>query len=249
MWTYLLGPFLSLLPKSWRETLPIGASMNWARAAMLSGFAEFVGALVALGYWYMYAMSAWVDRGVDAALNGKMGPGITTHQIAGVALSVWATHELTWLLGYFLAEGAVRLCGAAFSGSILGTFPLFLLDKILFGAFRRQRPNDLNSAGNFSSNVSSYFGAIRERMLVARLPLVSDELFFRRSATEELLEIRACRRKADWTPPRVVRYQDSYYRLEECSRGAAPRPFHYMLRRLPAGVPGRSVLVYSPETD
>jgi len=51
----------------------------------------------------------------------------------------------------------------------------------------------------------------------------------------------------DWNPPRVVRYEDRYYRLEDYARGSGPRPFVYRLRRLAAGVPGRTVLVYSPD--
>jgi hypothetical protein len=246
MLTILLGPLLALLPKSWRESLPFSRQVRWGLAAILSGFVEFAGAIVVLSYWYMYAMSAWVDRGIDSALSGKMGPGITTHQIAGVALSVWATHPLTWLFGYFIFEGAVRLCGAALSDSILATLPLFLLDKIVFGVFRRRSSGDFGGSSNFSGNASSILGAIRERMLVATLPHVEDELHFRASESEEILEIRACRRKQDWNPPRVVRVEDQYYRLESSSLGSGPRPFRYTLRRLAAGVPGRNVLLYSP---
>jgi len=246
MWTVLLGPLLALLPKPWRESLPFSRYVQWGWVAILSGFAELAGAIVALSYWYMYAMSAWVDRGLDSALSGKMGPNVTTHQIAGVALSVWATHPLTWLLGYFIFEGAVRLCGAAFSDSILGTLPLFLLDKILFGAFRRRRSDDFDRTGNSAGNVSSFVGAVRERMLVANLRDVHDELFFRTNGPEEILEIHACRRKQDWDPPRVVRVEDRYYRLESSTLGSGPRPFRYTLRRLAVGVPGRNVLLYSP---
>jgi len=44
-----------------------------------------------------------------------------------------------------------------------------------------------------------------------------------------------------------VRYQDIFYRLEASSGGSASRPFRYTLRKLTAGVMGRTVLVYSPE--
>lgn len=63
----------------------------------------------------------------------------------------------------------------------------------------------------------------------------------------EILEIHASRMKQDWTPPRIVRYDDAYYRLERFSRGVGSRPFVYHLRRLSAGVPGRTVLLYQPE--
>jgi hypothetical protein len=246
MGTILLGPLLAFLPRPWRNSLPFSRSVQWVRAAILSGCVEFVAAVVALAYWYMYAMTTWVDHAVDAALSGKMGPGITTHQIAGVALAVWATHPLTLLCGYFMFEGAVRLGGAVSSDSVLGTLPLFLLDKILFGPFRRRRTDSFDSTGNFSGNAFSFWTAIRERMLIANLRQVPDELFFQADGPEEVLEIHACRRKQDWNPPRVVRIEDCYYRLEKSSLGSGARPFLYRLRRLAAGVPGRNVLLYSP---
>jgi hypothetical protein len=244
MWTYVLGPFISIFPKRWRELLPFSANVRWGPAPVISGLAESVMALIGLSYWYSHAMTTWVGRGVETALSGKLGPGVTPQEIGSVALAVWATHPLTWLLGYVGVEGVVRTF-AAFTDSTLGTLPLFLLDKAVFGAFRRRAPEGMRATDG-SNNLSSFAGAIRERMLVAKLPLVSDELCFRRSASEEILEIHACRRKEDWAPPRTVRYQDSYYRLEADSLGKAPRPFHYILRRLPAGVPGRTVLLYSP---
>jgi len=82
--------------------------------------------------------------------------------------------------------------------------------------------------------------------MVARVSEVPDQLRFRNSNGEEFLEIFAFRRKSDWTPPRVVRYQEAYFRLELCTVVSGPRPFRYTLRRLPAGVPGRSVLLYLP---
>jgi hypothetical protein len=68
-----------------------------------------------------------------------------------------------------------------------------------------------------------------------------------RDGPEEILEIRACRRKPEWNPPRTVRYQDSYYRLEASADGTPPLSFRYTLRKLSAGVPGRTVLIYAPE--
>ena len=77
MWTFLLGPFISIFPKRWREALPFSTCVRWGPATVISGLAESVIALIALSYWYMYAMTAWVERGVEAALSEKMGPGVT----------------------------------------------------------------------------------------------------------------------------------------------------------------------------
>ena len=247
MLTYLLGPFLALLPRRWRNLLPIGSAVEWRRATVLSGFGEAVIALAALMYWYSYFMNLLVDRGLDSALSGKMGPGVTDQAIGFTALVVWATHPLTWLIAYAGVEGTVRLVGAAFTETNLGISPLFVADQVFLKLSGRSAPSAAKMAGYSEGNFSSYAGAIRERALFKRLPEVPDELFFSGNGPEEMLEIRACRRKADWNPPRTVRYQDSFYRLEACSDGMPPRPFRYTLRKLSAGVMGRSVLIYSPQ--
>lgn len=194
----------------------------------------------------MYAMTTWVDRSVSGALDGKLGGNATVQEIAAVALTVWATHPLTLLLGYCIVEGAVRFCAAALGEESLGAFPLALLDRILFQPSRRQNPASTMATGSVASNARSLLDAVRERMLIARGAEEADELRFRNEGDEELLEIRASRRKQDWIPPRVVRYEDAYYRLEASAMKTGPRPFLYTLRRLSAGVPGRNVLIYSP---
>ena len=241
MWTYLLGPFLALLPKRWRKPLPFSDSVNWPRAVTLSGFAELLLALAALLEWYSISITTWVNRGLEVALSGKAGNGITDHAIGAMALLMWVNHPLTWLLGYFSVEGAVRMCGAAFSDNLLGTLPLFLLDKAVGVFLGRSK-----SAQEAPGVASSFVGAISEKMLESSVPKSADEISYQKSATEEIMEIRASRRKPDWDPPRVVRYEENYYRLEDCSKCAGPRPFRYRLRRLSAGVPGRKVLVYDP---
>ena len=138
MLTYILGPLLSIFPKRWREALPFSCYVRWARATAISGIAESAAALVVLSHWYFYAMNTWVGRGVDVALNGalsgKSGPELRPQDIGGVALIVWASHPLTWLIGYFGLEGALRL-GAAFTGTGLGTLPFFLVDRIFLFVF------------------------------------------------------------------------------------------------------------------
>ena len=155
---------------------------------------------------------------------------------------MWANHPVTSILGYFSVEGAVRLCGAAFSDSLLGTLPLFLVDKTV-----RVFLGGSKTAPEAPGAASSFFGAVSEKVLESSVPVSADETSFQRSGTEEIVEIRASRKKADWDPPRAVRFADGYYRLEDCSKCPGPRPFRYTLRRLSAGVPGRTVLLYEPE--
>lgn len=246
MGTFLLGPILALLPRAWRSALPLAESVNWERATAVSGAIELVLGLIALSEWYARGMSIWVGYGVSQALAGKLGTEVRFQDIGGAALIIWATHPLTWLIGYFALEGAVRLCAGAFGGTPCGTFPLFLADSIFFRPFRRRGATPLEAGAGARANVSSFAGAVRERVHSAKGKDVADELRFRKDDSGEILEIHACRRKQDWTPPRVVQYLDAYYRLEEDAGGSGARPFLYRLRRMAAGVPGRSVIIYAP---
>jgi hypothetical protein len=247
MLTFLLGPFLALLPKRWRASLPLRESIGWRLATLLSGFGESVIALIAMLYWYSYSVTTWVSRALDAALAGKMAPRVTDQEIGFMSLMIFATHPLTWLLASIGVEGTVRLLSAAFTENNLGILPLFVLDKIFLKMTGRGGPSAAQAAGYAESNLSSFVGAVREKVRASRAPTVPDELCVTKDGAEEFLEIRACRRKPDWTPPRTVLYQDTFYRLETCSDGSEPRPFHYGLRRLPGGVMGRTVLVYAPQ--
>ena len=88
MLTYVLGPFLSIFPKPWRKSLPFAESVDWAPSTVISGLVELVGGIIAIAYWYLYAMTTWVDRIVDAALSGKLGAGTTVQAVGSVALVV-----------------------------------------------------------------------------------------------------------------------------------------------------------------
>jgi len=246
MWIYLLGPFLSLLPARWRKALPFCQSVHWRSAAILSGLAESILALVALMYWYWYSMSTSLSHLADLALDGKTAPGTTDHHLAFAALLVWSTHPLTWGIAFFGIEGAARLC-AAFTDTVLGVFPLYLVEKIYSMIFRRGAPQPAGAVEFSRSHVSSYVGTVKDKVLSARLAQLPDELRVAKNDSEEFLEIRAWCAKPEWTPPRTVRYEDRYYRLEESSRCSSPRTFIYKLRRVTAGVPGRTVLIYSPD--
>lgn len=214
----MLGPFFALLPRPWRELLLPPQAVQWSRAAAISGFVEAGLALYALGHWYYYAMSTWVGNAIGVALSGKNGPEVSPQAIGAVALTVWVTHPVTLLLMYAGFEGVFRMCAGAFARYAYGTLPLFLLDKILFGPFRR-RPRKVGAAPGIPAGFSSYVGAVSESVHGLTSREVPDELCFTKTNFGEFLEIRASRRKPDWIPPKTVRYLDAYYRLESDSRG------------------------------
>jgi hypothetical protein len=248
MWTYLMGPIVAIFPEPWRNSLRFAENVQWERATAISGLLEAALGLVGLMYWYSYAMALWVGNGVGHALSGNMGPELRVQDIGGAALMVWAMHPVTWLIGYFGLEGAVRFCTGAFGGTACGILPLCFADKAVSSLFRRR--ND--AAGHVKrtgGNAASFANAVRERVRAARRTEVPDELQFTKDESGEILDIRSCRRKQDWTPPRTVHYLDGYYRLETNCSAVEPRPFRYRLRRLPVGVPGRTVLLYVPSPD
>jgi hypothetical protein len=246
MWIFLLGPFLSLLPRRWRKALPCYDAVHWHSAAILSGLAESVMALAGLMYWYSYSVTTWVSRALDDVLSKSAPTTITDHDIGFAALVIWATHPLTWAIAFAGVEGLTRV-SAALADTVLGLFPLYLLEQIYSKTFRSQAPEPAGAVKFQESHVSSYARTLREKVVSARLSEVPDEHYILKNTAEEILEIRAWRAKPDWNPPHVVRYDDRYYRLEDCARGPGPRPFVYKLRRLAAGVPGRTVLIYSPD--
>jgi hypothetical protein len=228
----------------WRESLPIHESIQWRPAMILSGLLESAMALLALVYWYSYSVTNWAADAVFAAI--QRGAEIDPRAIGFAGLAVVWLHPLTWLIAYAGLEGIVRAC-AAFTDTTLGVLALFLVDKAYLALARRGNSGVKDSANFSQSSLASGIRAVREKAMIASLPLIPDELFLTRDGPDELLEIRACRAKPEWTPPRVVRHEDRYYRLETFAEGIAPRPFIYKLRRLSAGVPGRTVLIYSPD--
>lgn len=246
MWILLLGPFVALLPRRWRRALPFHDAVHWHSAVIVSGMAESLIAIGALLYWYSYSVTTWVSRMLDNALSQSAPTGITDHEVGFVALMILATHPLTWVICFFGLEGMVRLC-CAFTDTVLGVFPLYVVEKIHSKIRGYEDPLPPGMPRFEQSNVSSYVGTMREKIAAARRPDLPDELFGTTVDSEEILEIRSSHPKTDWDPPRVVRYEDRYYRLEASLQGTAPRRFIYKLRRLPAGVPGRTVLIYAPD--
>ena len=248
MWTYLLGPFLALLPRRLRNASPFSKAVRWRPAAILSGLAESMSALSVLMAWYYYSMSTTLSHLADLALSGKTAPTTTDYDLGTAALLIWSTHPLTWAIVFFGIEGIVRTC-AGFTDTVLGIFPLYFVEKVYATVFRRRESKTPYAADFSRSHVSSYVGAIRDKVVTVRPSNLADELRIMKNVSEEFLEIRASQEKPEWTPPRTVRIEDRYYRLEESLRGPGPRPFIYKLRRLPKGVPGRTVLIYSPAEE
>jgi hypothetical protein len=248
MWTYLLGPLLALLPRRRRESAFSAYRINWSLAGFLSGAAESLLALFALIYWYSYSVSGWAQQALFSTIKAHPEAAIQENAVGFAALTLVALHPFTWLIAFFAFEGVVRLLDAAFTGDVLGSFPLYVLDRFIPSRERSPAENQPPQAAPIAQiPASSFLDAMRLKFASALSPIVPDEIFSSIDGSGEVLEIRSCRPKDRWDPPQVVRYQKLYYRLESSSTGSAPRPYRFHLRRLAAGVPSRTVLEYSPE--
>ncbi|HUL15683.1 MAG TPA: hypothetical protein VLV88_06780 [Terriglobales bacterium] len=248
MWFLLFSPILALFPRRWRGALHFSRPFPWVPATIASGLLESLLALAALLYWYSYSVETWADRALDAALRGNKAATSVPGQVLGfAALTLWALHPLTWVSAYLAIEGTVRALIAYSAGDIRGTLPLYLVDWGIGKISGRVPTPDAIPRQGLATVLSSIVQTLHEHIRLAMSQPLADEIQSRMVEGEEITEILSQRAKSDWIPPRVVRIGDIYYRLEKTDRRKFPRPYSYTLRRLPAGVPGRSVLVYAPD--
>jgi hypothetical protein len=247
MWKVVPGIALSALPRRWRAAMAIAEeAVPWVLAAMLSGILESVFAVAGLIYWYSRSVTTWAADALDSALRNGPAAEYDPHLLGLSAFVIWCIHPLTWLLASFFIEGLVRIVGAISIEQILPIWFLALADWC-YGKFTRRSPeSDALHLPKGKEQFQSFLQAAKGAAKTIGLPEVPDELVEVVDGADSILEIHSSRRKAEWTPPRVVRVGQFYYRLEAASEGSRPRPFIYRLRRLAAGVPGRSVLLYEP---
>jgi hypothetical protein len=192
--------------------------------------------------WYSYSVTHWAKGAVYSAINAGARNPPNTEGFAAFALMF--LHPVTWLIGWCAVEGTVRFLGAACTGNAIGIILLVLLDKIwvrFTSSVRAERPADMRS------NWSSFLPCVRQRVGFIGHPVLPDEVRYSADATGEVMSIRSSRPKSGWEPPRIIRCKDIYYRPEAIAEQSGARPVLYVLRRLPAGVPGRTVITHSPD--
>jgi len=98
---------------------------------------------------------------------------------------------------------------------------------------------------------SRLIGWVLERLRPARAeemmgPQVSDEVEGL-GTPDGQLRIASCRPKPTWDHLMTVEYEDQYYEVAEEKLGAPPRPYVYLLRKLPQGKAIRSLHHYHPD--
>ena len=208
--TYLFGPLLSLLPATWRARLPWAESVRWRRATFVSGALEACASLYALVVWYSYSVTHHTRLQLDALLRAHPNIQLNFPRLGLLGFIFVALSPVTWVIVWFYFEGVVRALGAAFTGEIVGTLPLWIIDRSVRALRRR----------------------IENRW---RLPLLPDEVTWHNDGQHEVLRIMSCRPKPTWESHPTIHIKEEFFQVEESIPGSGPRPYAYQLRRLRPG--------------
>ena len=220
MRTKLPALILVLLPPAWRHSLPSADSINWHRAAVVSGLLQTILMIAAYIAWYYYAVGHWVQRAIHASLQAHPGSGADTGITGALTFVIIAMHPLTWVLWYLSIEGILRTVNARANFETAGTLPLRLVDRAI--RFRKY--------GEWSAQHR-----------------VEDEVT--RGQGEWDLRVSSCRPKPLWKYPLTIRYQGEFFQVqgETHLAGAVERPYTYLLRRLPSNEIIRGLENYDPD--
>lgn len=140
--------------------------------------------------------------------------------IGPMAWMEYILHPQAIFLAYLFAEGSIRFVVALAGGQTLGTLPLYLVAGT-HSALERKRARD------------------------ALGPLVADEVE-RGDGTEFELRVRSCRPKPNWDRLLTVSYEETLYEVAKQEAGAPPRPYVYLLRKMPEGKVVRGLHHYDP---
>jgi hypothetical protein len=215
----LVGIFLTLLPEPWRRRWQVTTGETLALPAAISGGLELAVCLMLFVVRYLDFAQKLASQNIGAALQ---------HGAAGPVMAVGVEATLEYLLGpvtillvCFTIEGALRFYAAAVIGDVAGTFPLFLVSL-------------------------AWTRLTRARTERALGPHLVDEVILSPGANFPVV-IASCRRKEGWNRLVTVKVQDELYEVAGEQKGVEPRPYVYLLRKLPPGKVIRGLHHYSPD--
>jgi hypothetical protein len=216
---FVLGTIDAALPKRWRHFGRRSSEQFMARCGIASGVLESVLAMGLLRLWYVAFFGSFADAYARSVAEGK-DLRVTPEAAGAAGFAVLAANPVTWIILYFLLEGAVRATAAIATGDVFGVLPLSMIDRLIRKAARRSAP--------------------------AELPLIVDEVLPGDASCD--FKIASCRRRSEWTFPFALRYRGGFFQVNgsQCL-GSGPRPYIYSFRRLPPGENARGLRAYHPE--
>jgi len=160
--------------------------------------------------WYSYSVTHHTPVQLESALRAH--PNIHPNEMMmGLLGYVFvALNPVTWIICWFCFEGVVRALGAAFTEEIVGTLPLWIIDK----SHRALRQRSQNRH---------------------RPPPVPDEFTWLGGGQAGTLTIMSCRPKPTWQDRPTIHFQGEFFKVERSISGTGLRPYAYHLRRLQPG--------------
>jgi hypothetical protein len=182
---------------------------------------------------YGPALSILPERWRGRRLSQKFALWTAATIISGVAemfaglnmIGLYFTFQvspvLLWVAAYSLCDGAWRALNAKTHGESAGTVLFVFADQAIY--------------------------SMRQTVCKLAHPIVSDLVTLDDLREDWQLKIEAARLKRHWETGKLVHFNEQrYFRIESSIQMGGPRPFVYLLRSLPAGVPGHGVLKYNP---
>jgi hypothetical protein len=218
VWTYILGPILVLTPRRWREEHLARFPVRWHRAALLSGIIETIVSLPLVFIWHDFFLTRFIAIYQRSGASADV-PG-AYNRIGALEYILFLLNPITWLVGYSIFEGIVRAVAAISTGEAYGTFFLAIVEHM--------------------------HRWVTRPLARKELPLVRDELLAGSDTCD--LRIASCRKKPEWKYPYTIRYAGAFFQVVgDTDFGVGPRPYVYLLRRLPPGERAGGLKAYDPE--
>jgi hypothetical protein len=222
------SPLLVLLPIRWRQRWLSQYEPRWARAAVLSGAAQFVVGLLLLLNWYLRCIATCYGKMNNVIVETNQSPpGLSAENLSFgmglISLSVFALDPRSWLIAGFCIEGFIRLLVAFIHDEAWGLAPLALIDRAL--VWRQRRRDE------------------------ARVPRVIDQLLVGDENRDGYaLLVLSCREKPGWRYPLTIEYDGRFYQIIDKApeNGTPARPHAYRLRLVPTGEAFRNPERFDP---
>jgi hypothetical protein len=131
LWSYVLGPFLALLPSRWRAKWFTTQPIHWRSATIISGIVQFFLAPLLLLLW---------ASGEVCSLEKALGFGCGGGELQTFSVVAIGLNPVTWFFIYLIFEGAGRAFSASMLGEMPGTLALVAPDWLYLFIKKKLRP-------------------------------------------------------------------------------------------------------------
>lgn len=216
---FFRGIFFSLLPKDCWRSWRPSSTVDFARSAVASGLLELSGFLYLLVHGYFHFLAV---RAQQLQAVERTNEGTQLYWLALLTFE-YLFHPLSLLAICLSGEGAVRAWAAFFTDEIFPSFPIKF--AALANAWLEKRQTDKTRGSEIS------------------------DLFERPQGADCDIRISSQRPKDGWRPSITVDVAGEFHEIVGVDADPGPRPYIYLLRRLPPGRIIRGIYRYDPPSD